>query len=119
MNGGSEYVFPNPETGRPYTDVKKSFKKACRGAGIDGLRFHDLRHTFASLALKQGIHPKIVSEALGHASVGFTMDIYSHIMQGMQAEAMIRLGDILPRGRLLKNSVAFLSPPLDIKLHKN
>ena len=115
-----DLVFASPE-GKPFDPsvLSHNFARLVKRAGLQNVRFHDLRHTFASLALRQGIHPKIVSEALGHASVGFTMDVYSHIIQGMQAEAMVRLGDILPRGRLLKNSVAFLSPQLDIMCASN
>jgi len=115
-----DLVFASAE-GKPFDPgvLSHNFARLVKRAGLQNVRFHDLRHTFASLALRQGIHPKIVSEALGHASVGFTMDIYSHIIQGMQAEAMIRLGDILPRGRLLENSVAFSSPPFDIMCISN
>ena len=71
--------------------------------------FHDLRHTFVSLMLLRGAKPKVISEALGHASVGFTMDVYSHIIEGMQADAMALLDEVLPEG-VVKNSVAHLSP---------
>lgn len=119
-------VFSNVE-GEPIDPgvLSHSFNRIAKRAGLDNVRFHDLRHSFASLALKQGIHPKIISEALGHASVAFTMDCYSHIISGMQAEAMAKLGDILPPGRLSndsavrKNFVANSSPQLDIKLSKN
>ena len=47
-NGQSPYVFPNPDTGKPLTTVKRAFKSACRRAGIEGLRFHDMRHTFGT-----------------------------------------------------------------------
>ena len=52
-----------------------------------GCRFHDLRHTHATQLLKAGAHPKVVSERLGHASIGITLDTYSHVMAGMQEEA--------------------------------
>jgi len=58
----------------------------------------NLRHTFASLMLLLGAKPKVISEALGHASVAFTMDTYSHIISGMQEDAMALLDDVLPRG---------------------
>ena len=53
------------------------------------IRFHDLRHTHATYMLKQGIHPKIVSERLGHSTTGITMDTYSHVMPGMQENATL------------------------------
>ena len=62
------------------------------------VRFHDLRHTFASLALLRGAKPKVISEALGHASVAFTMDTYSHIISGMQEDMMALLDEVLPSG---------------------
>jgi integrase len=51
------------------------------------IRFHDLRHTHATPLLKVGVHPKVVSERLGHASIGITLDTYSHVMPGMQEDA--------------------------------
>ncbi|HEY5274968.1 MAG TPA: tyrosine-type recombinase/integrase [Coriobacteriia bacterium] len=51
------------------------------------IRFHDLRHTHATQLPKAGVHPKVVSERLGHASIGITLDTCSHVMPGMQAEA--------------------------------
>ena len=62
------------------------------------MRFHDLRHPFASLMLLRGAKPKVISEALGHASVAFTMDTYSHIIEGMQEDAMALLDEVLPSG---------------------
>ena len=56
-----------------------------------------------------GAKPKVISEALGHSSVAFTMDTYSHIIEGMQADAMALLDEVLPEG-VVKNSVASLSP---------
>ena len=54
------------------------------------LRQHDLRHTHASLMLAQGVHPKIVSERLGHANIGITLDTYSHVVPGLQEAAARR-----------------------------
>ena len=54
---------------------------------MPAIRFHDLRHTYASLALQAGIHPKIVSERLGHASVSVTLDTYSHAVPTLQETA--------------------------------
>ena len=85
----------------PYV-LSHAFNKLAKRAGLKDVRFHDLRHTFASLMLLRGAKPKVISEALGHASVAFTMDTYSHIIEGMQSEAMALLDDVLPVG---KNSV--------------
>ena len=56
--------------------------------GLPRIRFHDLRHTAASLLLQQGVHPKVVQERLGHASIAMTLDIYSHVVPGMQEQAV-------------------------------
>lgn len=61
--------------------------------------FHDLRHTSASLMLLRGAKPKVISEALGHSSVAFTVDVHSHIIEGMQSDAMVLLDEVLPVAR--------------------
>ena len=60
-------------------------------AGLRRFRFHDLRHTHATLLLSQGVHPKVVQERLGHSSVMMTLDTYSHVTPSLQAEAAVRL----------------------------
>ena len=72
-----------------------NFARIARKTGLPGTRFHDLRHTFASLMLLAGIHPKIVSEMLGHSSVAFTLDTYSHVIGGLQQAAVRRLDEML------------------------
>jgi integrase len=72
-----------------------SFARIARRARLAGTRFHDLRHTFASLMLLAGIHPKIVSEALGHSSVAFTLDTYSHVLPSIQKAAAKRLDEVM------------------------
>lgn len=52
------------------------------------IRFHDLRHTWATLALQAGVHPKVVSEQLGHATVSITLNVYSHVLPGMSESAV-------------------------------
>src|SRR5262249_15529079 len=64
-------------------------------AGLPLIRFHDLRHTAATFLLLQGVHPKVVSEMLGHASVGITLDLYSHVLPNMQKEATEALDRLL------------------------
>ena len=78
--------------------VTHNFKKIATKAGLESVRFHDLRHTFANLMLLRGAKPEVISEALGHSSVAFTMDVYSHIIEGMQSEAMALLNEVLPAG---------------------
>ncbi len=67
--------------------AKKEKKLMTKEAGLRDLRIHDLRHTHASLMLTAGIHPKVVSERLGHANIGITLDIYSHVLPGLQEAA--------------------------------
>ena len=79
-------------SGKPLdpSTITHTFGKIIKRAGLPTLRFHDLRHTHASLMLKQGVHPKIVSERLGHSSIGITLDTYSHVMAGRQEAAALR-----------------------------
>jgi hypothetical protein len=78
----------------------REFGPLLRRAELPPIRFHDLRHTFATLQLAAGTNPKIVSEVLGHKGVAITLDRYSHAMPTMQAEAMGRLDAILGRSPL-------------------
>ena len=73
--------------------VTKQFKSVVREAGFGSLRFHDLRHTHASLMMAEGSHLKVVSERLGHSGVGITGDLYSHIVPSVQRESIERFGD--------------------------
>jgi integrase len=57
-------------------------------AGLRSIRFHDLRHTFATLLLSKNVNPKVVSEMLGHSSISITLDIYSHVLPDMQEKAV-------------------------------
>jgi integrase len=57
----------------------REFARLSLSAGLPRIRLHDLRHTYATLALKAGVHPKIVSDRLGHATVGIRLDLYSHV----------------------------------------
>jgi integrase len=103
-------VFGSPE-GKPIDPgvLSHDFARVVKRAGLPGVRFHDLRHTFASLMLLRGAKPKVISEALGHSSVAFTMDVYSHIIEGMQSDAMALLDEVLPAGVSHKNN-ANLTP---------
>jgi integrase len=66
-----------------------------RRVGVPQIRLHDLRHTHATLLLRAGVNPKVVSERLGHSSVAFTLDTYAHVVPGMQPEAAARFGDLI------------------------
>ena len=69
--------------------ISKEFPKLVKAQGLPHLTFHGLRHAHATLALSAGINPKVVSERLGHSSISVTMDIYSHVIPGMQEEAAL------------------------------
>ena len=107
-------VFGTPE-GMPFNPsvLSHDFGRMVKRIGLEGVRFHDLRHTFASLMLLLGAKPKVISEALGHASVAFTMDVYSHIIEGMQEDAMALLDSMLPEG-VTRNINAILTPKLPV-----
>ena len=79
---------------RPNT-VTRAWTMLAARAGVKVIRLHDARHTHASLMLKQGIHPKVVQERLGHASIQMTLDTYSHVVPGLQEAAAIRFDDML------------------------
>jgi integrase len=67
------------------------FAKLVARAGVQKVRFHDLRHSHATQLLKGGVHPKVVSERLGHSGIGITLDLYSHVVPGMQEEVARQL----------------------------
>jgi integrase len=88
-----DFVFAHSD-GTPLdpSTVSHAFANVVRKAGLPPIRLHDLRHTHATLMLKAGVHPKIVSERLGHSSIRVTLDTYSHVMPGLQ-EAAARIFD--------------------------
>jgi integrase len=75
--------------------IRRSFHPLLRRAGLSPTRFHDLRHTHATMLLGQGVHPKIVQERLGHAQIGLTLDTYSHVLPGMGREAAMKIDTLL------------------------
>lgn len=88
-NALGEPIHPN--------SLRDAWAKVAAEAGLR-LRFHDLRHAHASLLLQQGVHPKVVSERLGHSTVGVTLDIYSHVVPGLQAQVATQLEELLANG---------------------
>jgi integrase len=84
----SDLVFTN-EVGEPVhpSAFSYSFESYVRRSGLPQIRLHDLRHTYATVALAAGVHPKIVSERLGHATIAVTLDLYSHVTPAIDAEA--------------------------------
>ena len=94
--GNSEWVFPSP-TGGPMSpdSVLHMLHRVLKRAGLPKVRFHDLRHTFATLALQNGVDIKTVSGMLGHFSAGFTLDTYAHVTTSAKREAAKTMGNLL------------------------
>jgi integrase len=94
---GRDLVFVAKRGGpiRESRFVRRYFKPLLRSAGLPDIRLYDLRHTAATLSLAAGVSPKVVSEQLGHASVAFTLDVYSHVLPHMQEAAAAKVEALL------------------------
>ena len=94
---GNPYMFPSPITGEMYypDSVVNLHKKILKDAGLEHIRFHDLRHTFATLALQNGVDIKTVSSMLGHYDAGFTLRTYTHATRQKQDEAAETMGNFM------------------------
>ena len=90
---GVPFVFCNSVGGplRRSHFHERDFKPLLKRAELPAIRFHDLRHTSAALLLAQGVRPKVVQERLGHSQISITLDIYSHVIPFIQADAASRL----------------------------
>ncbi|MBI1759338.1 MAG: site-specific integrase [Actinobacteria bacterium] len=84
------FCWPDGQPVHPQTITDRFFRLS-RDAGLPVIRLHDVRHSYATAALKAGVHPKIVSERLGHASVAFTLQTYSHVIEGMDEAAAVEI----------------------------
>ena len=95
--GFSAYVFPSPVTGGPRSPdaLRSTLLRILERAGLQKIRFHDLRLTFATLALQNGVDIKTVSGMLGHYSAGFTLDTYAHVTTAAQRDAAKKMGNLL------------------------
>lgn len=93
----SPYLFPSSATGEMYhpDSVVNLHKKILKDAGLPHIRFHDLRHTFATLALQNGVDVKTVSSMLGHYDAGFTLRTYTHATRQMQDDAAKKMGSFM------------------------
>ena len=92
-----DLVFPN-ESGKPMSSLNmynRKFLPALKEAGIKKIRFHDLRHTYASIQIDLGANPKYIQSQMGHASINVTMDTYGHLMKDVNKEAASRLGNAI------------------------
>ncbi len=90
--------FFDPET------LVKHFHLLLDKAGLPHIRFHDLRHSAATILLTMGVHPKVVQELLGHSTIAMTMDTYSHLLPSMQKDAAGKMNDVFRLSRDAENS---------------
>jgi integrase len=103
------------EDGSPYHPQRFAhmLRRLALAAGVPAIRFHDLRHTSATLALLAGNHPKVVQERLGHANVSITLDTYSHVLPNLQREAAQKLDSLVavspPRRSVERRSTATMT----------
>ena len=95
------WMFPSSRTGEMYhpDSVVNLHKKILKDAGLEHIRFHDLRHTFATLALQNGVDVKTVSSMLGHYDAGFTLRTYTHATRQMQQKAAEKMGSFMAQIR--------------------
>ena len=93
----SEWVFPSPKSGTMYDPdaFRRTHDKILKAIGAEHIRFHDLRHTFATLSLKSGVDVKTLSGALGHYSAGFTLNTYTHATAQMRPDAADTIGGVI------------------------
>lgn len=100
---GDDYVFCWPDGTYIRPDYAyKELKRLLDEHSLPSIRFHDLRHTFATMLLETGEHPKVVSEMLGHSSITITLDTYSHVLPSMKEKAAAKLNDILEQKTQVK-----------------
>ncbi|MGA7607934.1 MAG: site-specific integrase [Anaerolineales bacterium] len=92
----NDLIFPST-LGTPIdpSNMYKDFKETLKSSNLPDIRFHDLRHTAATLMLQQGTHPKIVQERLGHSDISLTLNTYSHVLPSMQEDAAEKMDEIL------------------------
>jgi integrase len=92
----TDLVFTTPiGTGLEGTAISKDFHRKLTNAGLPQRRFHDLRHSCATLLLVQGVSPRVVMDVLGHSQIGLTMNTYSHVIPDLRREAARRMDDLI------------------------
>ena len=91
------YMFPSPKTGTMFDpdSFRHTHDKILKAIGAEHIRFHDLRHTFATLSLKNGVDVKTLSGTLGHYSAGFTLSTYTHATADMKRDAADTIGNVI------------------------
>ena len=90
-------MFPSPRTGEMYhpDSIAKLHEKILKDTRLEHIRFHDLRHTFATMALQNGVDVKTVSSMLGHYDAGFTLRTYTNATRQMQEQAAEKMGNFM------------------------
>ena len=89
-----DLVFSNTHGGFLIADrLREMLQQLLKEAGLPYIRFHDLRHSAATLLLGMGVHPKVVQELLGHSAISMTMDTYSHVLPSMHQQAMEKMDE--------------------------
>ena len=94
----TEWIFPNPLKPEQPTNPGSAYRRLkvlLKQAGLPNIRFHDLRHTFATLALQNGVDIKTISSMLGHYDAGFTLRTYTHVTRQMQDQAAETMGNFM------------------------
>jgi integrase len=114
----TDLVFSNPD-GNPFRpgSITRVFKDIACSLSLYDISLHSLRHAHATILLKQGIHPKIVQERLGHSSISTTLDVYSHVVPGLQEAAAKRFDEGLPQ-TTLQDEYDILAKRLEIRVGK-
>jgi integrase len=92
---GYVFTWPDGRAALHPDNITAWFEQHTRAAGLPWIRLHDVRHSYATAALKAGIPAKVISERLGHASVAFTMQVYGHVIPGMDADAAATVADLI------------------------
>ena len=94
---GNPFMFPSPKTGTMFDpdSFRHTHDKILKAIGAEHIRFHDLRHTFATLSLKNGVDVKTLSGALGHYDAGFTLSTYTHATEEMKRDAADTIGNVI------------------------
>ena len=78
-------------------DLHRTFKAILSGAGLPNIRYHDLRHTAATLLLAQGVDPRTIMDTLGHSQISLTLNTYTHVVPSLKREAAAKMDEVLTR----------------------
>jgi integrase len=111
-DSGLVFTWPNGAPIHPDL-ITRWFEQHSRTAGLPKIRLHDVRHSYASAALAAGVPAKVISERLGHATVGFTLDTYSHVLPGLDAAAAQAVAQLILRSNGTGPAQLIADPAVD------